>query len=395
MLSNRINTLEFSAIRKLLPIANEAIRKGKNILRMNAGVPDTDTPNVFFEAISKFDENRLAYAPSNGLPELKNAISNHFKTYNLNYSEDEIFVTVGATEAINFSLLCLTDIGDSILTTNPYYSNYETFFNLAEINLDVFQTSIENNYDFPSKEEIEKSIHSKTKALLMCNPSNPTGKVMTKKEVEMICEIAIKHNLYIIADEIYRDFVYDNKEFISFGNYLEVADRLIIVDSVSKRYSACGARMGAVLVKNKELREKIEKLCSARISAPLLEQLGTVALYKTDKSYIESVTKEYEQRRDLAFNLVSKIPGVSSNYPQGAFYMILKLPVDDTEKFATWLLSDFEYEGETILLTPAGGFYKDDKQGKDEIRLVFALSQEKIERGIQLLEKGLEAYLRL
>lgn len=392
MLSERINKLEYSAIRKLLPVVNKVKKQGKKIIYMNAGVPDSDTPREFFEAISKFDENRIAYASSNGLDSLREAISKYYKKYNLDYLPEEIFVTTGATEAINFALLCLTDKGDRILTSNPYYSNYDMFCQLAEISLDVFETNIKENYSYPKVEEIEKNIHSNTKAFLICNPSNPTGKVLNREEVETICKLAKKHNLFIIADEIYRDFLYDNKEFVSFADYEDMSDRVILIESISKRYSACGARIGAVLCKNKLINEKIERLCSARIAVATLDQIGAEALYKTDESYINSVVKEYEKRRDLVYNRLLTIDGVETNYPEGAFYMIVKLPVDDSEEFAKWILENFEYKGETIMLTPAAGFYKGENLGANEIRLVFALSQEKLNRGIKILEEGLKTY---
>ena len=231
--------------------------------------------------------------------------------------------------------------------------------------------------------------------MLICNPSNPTGKVLSKEEIDLLCEIALENDLFIIADEIYRDFIYDDRKFVSFAENKFVQDRLILLESISKKFSACGARIGAILVKNKDLKEKIYKVCSSRISVPTIEQYGASVLYYTDESYIKGVREEYEKRRDLIYDLISDIPNVKLNYPQGAFYIIVELPVDDSEKFASWLLTDFEDNGQTILLTPAAGFYKDKLRGQKEIRLVFALSQEKIIRGIDILRKGLEVYKKL
>ncbi len=326
---------------------------------------------------------------------MRQAISEHYEKYGLYYSEDEIFITSGASEGIHISFLTTCDVGNHILTTNPYYTNYETMSTMTEVNLDVFDCFIENDYDLPPKKEIVSKITDKTKALLICNPSNPTGKVLSKKEVDLLSEIAFEYDLYIIADEIYRDFIYDDKKFISFAENKNIHDRLILLESVSKRFSACGARIGTMLVKNEELKEKIYKICSARISVPTIDQYGAAALYKTDKSYIEGVREEYEKRRNLIYELISDIPNIKLNYPQGAFYMIVELPVNDSEKFASWLLTDFDYNGQTILLTPAAGFYKDKIRCKKEIRFVFALSQEKIKRGIEILKKGLEEYNKL
>lgn len=394
--SNRVNKLELSAVRRLQPIAEKVEREGKKeILHMNVGVPDTDIPKEFYTEIRKFDENRIPYAPEIGFRNLRQAISEHYKKYGLDYSEDDIFITSGASEGIHISFLTTTDVADHILTTNPYYTNYDTMAAMTEVNLDVFDCFIENDYALPSKEEIVSKITDKTKALLICNPSNPTGKVLSKEEVDLLSEIAIEKDLYIIADEIYRDFIYDGKNFVSFADNKEIQDRLILLESISKRFSACGARIGAMLVKNEELKEKIYKVCSARISVPTIDQYGAAALYKTDESYIEDVREEYQKRRDLIYGLISDIPNVKLNYPQGAFYMIVELPVDDSEKFAAWLLTDFEDNGQTIILTPAAGFYKDKLRGKKEIRFVFALSQEKIIRGVEILRKGLEEYNKL
>lgn len=394
--SNRINRLELSAIRKLQPLSDKVAKEGKKeIIYMNAGVPDTDIPKEFYEAIRKFDENRIPYAPEIGYLALRQAISRFYKDYGLDYSEDEIFITSGASEAINMSILAITDVGDSLLTTNPYYSNYETMACMSEVNIDVFDCFIENDYALPPKEDIVNKITDKTKALLICNPSNPTGKVLTKEEIDLLSEIALENDLFIIADEIYRDFIFDGKKFVSFAENKKILDRLILLESISKRFSACGARIGALLIKNENLKDRIYKLCSSRISIPTLEQFGAMAVYETDKSYIESVREEYEKRRDLIYKLISDIPNVKLNYPQGAFYMIVELPVDDSEKFAAWLLTDFEDNGQTIILTPAAGFYKDKLRGNKEIRFVFALSQEKIIRGVEILRKGLEEYNKL
>lgn len=394
--SNRVNKLELSAIRRLQPIVEIIENEGKKeILHMNVGVPDTDIPKEFYTEIRKYNENRIPYAPEMGYRHLRQAISNHYKKYGLDYSEKDIFITYGASEGINIAFLITSDVGDHILTTNPYYTNYEAISTLSEVNLDVFDCFIENDYALPSKEEIVSKITNKTRALLICNPSNPTGKVLTKEEVDLLSEIAIEKDLFIIADEIYRDFIYDDMKFVSFAENKEIQNRLILLESISKRFSACGARIGAILVKNEQLKEKIYKVCSARISVPTIDQYGAFALYKTDKSYIEGVRDEYENRRDLIYKLISDIPNVKLNYPQGAFYMIVELPVDDSEKFSSWLLTDFEYNNQTVLLTPAAGFYKNKLRGQKEIRLVFALSQEKIERGIEILRKGLEEYNKL
>ena len=296
--SNRVNRLELSAVRRLQPIAEKVMNEGKKeIIQLNVGVPDTDIPKEFYEEIRKFDENKIPYAPEIGFRHLRQAISEHYKKYGLDYSEDDIFITSGASEGIHISFITTTDVGDHILTTNPYYTNYETMSAMTEVNLDVFDCFIENNYALPSKQKIEREITDKTKALLICNPSNPTGKVLSKEEIDLLCEIALENDLFIIADEIYRDFIYDDRKFVSFAENKFVQDRLILLESISKKFSACGARIGAILVKNKDLKEKIYKVCSSRISVPTIEQYGASVLYYTDESYIKGVREEYEKSR--------------------------------------------------------------------------------------------------
>lgn len=388
-ISNRINEMQYSAIRKLNPFAQKAKESGKKVYHLNIGAPDVHTPVEFFDAIKNFNQETLSYAPSLGLDELRVAMSDY---YDNKFSKDEIIITAGASEALLFTLLTCCNPGDEIVTADPYYSNYNSYLKQADVSLSTFPTKREEAFSFPSKEVIEKSISSKTKALLICNPANPTGAVLSKDEIETIIQIAEEKDLYIIADEIYRDFIYDGQEYISFADYEDASHRVIILDSISKRFSACGARIGAIMSKNKDFMSAIAKVATARLAVSTLEQVGTAALYKMNNSYLKEVNDEYRERRDLVYNMLSEIEGVDTYKSEGAFYTIVGLPVEDADEFAKWLLTDFNYENETVMIAPASGFYNEEGMGKNEARIAFAISQEDIKRAINLLEIALKEY---
>lgn len=388
-ISNRINDMQYSAIRKLNPYAIKAKEEGKKVHHLNIGAPDVHTPVEFFDAIKAFNQETLSYAPALGLDELRAAMSGY---YNNKFSKDEIIITAGASEALLFTLLTCCNPGDEIVTADPYYSNYNSYLKQADVSLSSFPTKREESFAFPSKEVIEKSISPKTKALLICNPANPTGAVLSREEIEIIIQIAEEKDLYIIADEIYRDFIYDGQDFISFADYEDISNRVIILDSISKRYSACGARIGAIMSKNKDFMAAIAKLATARLAVSTLEQVGTAALYRMENSYLKEVNDEYKERRNLVYDMLSKIDGVDCYRSEGAFYTIIGLPVEDADDFAKWLLTDFSYENETVMIAPASGFYKEEGRGKNEARIAFAISQEDIKRAIDLLEIALKEY---
>lgn len=389
--SERARELTYSAIRKLVPYANEAKKKGKKIIHLNIGVPDTQTPQEFFKAVEEVDLDRLVYAPSPGLEGLRKAISNFHAKNGIHFTPEEIVVTSGASEGLFFALYLVADYGESVLTTDPYYSNYNSYFHQAGVKLRTFETKIEDGFALPDYKVMEAAVGEDTKAILLCNPGNPTGAVYSKEDLEKVAKLAVEKDIYIIADEIYSDFIYDG-EFISISTLPGIEDRLIVLDSISKRYSACGARIGALMSKNKDIMEEAVKLCTARLAAPTLEQYGAIALYEMEGDYLERVNQEYKERRDYLYQLLKEIPGVESYKSQGAFYTMVSLPVKDAEAFSKWLLTDFEDQGESLMLAPAPGFYMNTERGRTQVRIAFAVDKEEIKRGMELLEKALEVY---
>lgn len=393
-ISKRIQSVPPSTIMELLTFAEKAKNQCKKVYHLNIGQPDIITPEGFFQAIREYKGEVLEYALSEGLPELIEAIRKYYINYNLDFKNDEILITNGGSEALLFTILTICDEGDNVLVPEPFYSNYFNFSKSVGVNINPFTTLAENGFHLPNKNEIVSKINDKTKAILFSNPGNPTGVVYTREELEMIADIAFEHNLWIIADEVYREFVYDG-EYTSIGTIERVKDRVIIVDSVSKRYSACGARIGSLASKNKPFMEGILKLCQARLSVPTLEQIGAIELYKTDNSYLKEVKEEYRKRRDVLYNELIKIPGIICKKPSGAFYIVAKLPVKNADDFTKWLLSDFDKEGETVMPCPAEGFYQTSGLGVDEIRLAYILNTKDLSKAAILLKAGLEAYIKL
>ena len=392
--SRRIKSVPPSTIMELLTYAAQAKKQGKKVYHLNIGQPDIKTPDGFVKAIREYEGEVLEYALSEGLPELIEAIKKYYEGYDLIFDNDEILITNGGSEALLFTMLTICDDGDNVLVPEPFYSNYFNFSKSVGVNINPITTLAEEGFHLPSKEEIVSKINDKTKAILFSNPGNPTGVVYTKDELDMIADIAKEYNLWIIADEVYREFVYDG-EYTSIGTIDRVKDRVIIVDSVSKRYSACGARIGSLASKNKDFMSGILKLCQARLSVPTLEQLGAIELYKTDNSYFKEVKEEYRQRRDVLYDELMKVPGVICKKPSGAFYIVAKLPVENADHFTKWLLSDFDINGETVMPCPAEGFYQSENLGVDEIRLAYILNTKDLEKAAILLKEGLEKYLEL
>lgn len=391
-LSNRVNNLSYSAIRKLGPYADAAKKAGKKVIHMNIGAPDVPTPREFLESIHRLDMETVGYAKAVGIDELREGISSYFTKQGNPYAPEEICVTNGASEALLFALWMTTDVGDQILTTDPYYTNYDSFFVETGTSVNTFSTSIENGFRLPDYGVMEAAVTPETKAILICNPGNPTGALYSEEEIRSVARLAVEKNLFILADEIYREFVYDGRKFFSFSQIEGIEDKLIVLDSISKRFSACGARIGAILSKNEELMAAAFKLATARLAAPLLEQYGTAALYTMENDYLQKVNEEYQQRRDCIYNALSQLPGVTCYKSEGAFYTIAQLPVADTDDFAIWLLENYEEAGTTVMVAPAAGFYKDAERGRQQIRLAFAVNQENIMRGIEILGNGILAY---
>lgn len=393
--SERITTMQSSPIRKLAHIASSAKAKGIKIYHLNIGQPDIKTPKVFFEAVKNFNNEILEYAVSPGLTELISSLQQYYTTYNMDFESDEILVTNGGSEALLFALMATCDPKDNILVPEPFYSNYNGFSQSINVNITPITTKAEEGFHLPSKEKIQSLITSKTKAILISNPGNPTGTVYTKKELYMISEIAKENDLWIISDEVYREFVYDGLEYTSFGNIKEVEDRVIIIDSVSKRYSACGARIGSIASKDKTLIAGILKLCQGRLCVSTLDQVGSVELYNTPSSYFTEVNNEYKNRRDVLYNELIKVKGVICKKPAGAFYIVAKLPIENAEDFVIWMLTDFNKDGETVIACPAEDFYATPGLGRDEIRLAYVLKEDDLHKAAIILKEGLEKYLEL
>ena len=390
-ISERALGMTASPIRKLVPYADAAKKKGKKVYHLNIGQPDIATSPKFMEAIRKIDQKVVAYGNSQGDMNLIKAIQKYYDSWDIHYETKNIFITNGGSEALEMAIFSLCDPGDEILVFEPYYANYTTFAKLASAKVTAVPTSAEDGYRLPDQATVEKYINDRTRAILLTNPGNPTGVVYTGQEMDMIAAIVKKYNIALIADEVYREFVYDGT-YTSFGTYEDLEQNLIMVDSVSKRYSACGARIGCVITKNNELCAQFMKLCQARLCAPMVEQIGAAALYETPASYLEEVNKEYKKRRDTIAAGLARIPGLVSSQPKGAFYVMVKFPVDDAEKFAIWMLQEFDINGETVMIAPGNGFYATPGKGVNEARLAYVLKSEDLEKAMALLAEAVKQY---
>ncbi len=393
--SNRVISMQSSPIRKLVPYSTAAKERGLKVYHLNIGQPDIKTPKSFFDAVNNFNSDVLEYAVSQGLPELIEEMINYYSTYDMDFKKDEILITNGGSEALLFAMMATCDPGDNILVPEPFYTNYNGFSSCINVCVKPITTHPEEGFHLPKKEDIVSKIDKNTKAILISNPGNPTGCVYTKEEVYMLSDIAIENNLWIIADEVYREFVYDGLDYISFGNIDKVKDRVIIVDSVSKRYSACGARIGSLACKNKSFISQVLKLCQGRLCVSTLDQVGAIELYKTPKSYFNEVNEEYKKRRDVLYNELMKVEGVICEKPKGAFYILAKLPIENAEDFVIWMLNEFEVDGETVMVCPAEGFYATKGLGKSEIRLAYILNENDLKKAASILKQGIEKYIEI
>jgi aspartate aminotransferase len=390
--SARSHALPASPIRRLEPFAAEAREKGKKIYPLHIGQPDIETPELFFETLRKFDSKTLAYGTSQGDLDLIDRIVEYYAKFGIPIEREDLLVTNGGSEALNFAVSIACDPGDNILVPEPFFPAYAAFAASANAEIRPITTLAEEGFHLPSRGEIEKLIDTSTRAILLSHPGNPTGVVYTEEEVKMLSDIAREHDLLLIADEVYREFVYMDEPYLSFGNIERIRDRLVIVDSVSKRYSACGARIGCLVSKNREFISLGLKYCQARGCSPTLEQLGAAALYETPDSYLSEVNEEYRKRRDILFEGLNGIPGIVCRKPEGAFYIMARLPVDDAEKFIIWMLQEFSVDGETVMAAPAEGFYATPGLGSSEIRMAYVLKEEDLKRAVELLAKGISAY---
>jgi aspartate aminotransferase len=393
--SNRILAMEYSPIRKLAPYGDAAKKKGIHVYHLNIGQPDIATPDEFMEGIAKYKNSVLAYAQSQGLDETIESFIKYYKEWKIDFEKDELIITNGGSEAISLALTAICDVEDEIIVPEPFYTNYGGFAQSAGVKVVPFITKAEEGFHLPSKEVITNKISDKTRAIMVSNPGNPTGVVYTEKEIRMLADICKENNLYLIGDEVYREFVYDGLKYTSALYMKDIEDRVILIDSISKRYSACGARIGLVASKNKELIAQIMKICQTRLCVPTLEQLAAANLINTPKEYFEKVLAEYEARRDILHEKLSKIPGVVCEKPTGAFYVVAKLPIANGEDFAKWMLTDFNHNNKTVMFAPAEGFYATEGLGVDEIRLSYCLNTEALSDAMDIIDLGLKKYMEL
>ncbi|MDR1524798.1 MAG: pyridoxal phosphate-dependent aminotransferase [Tannerella sp.] len=381
-----------SPIRKLVPLANKAKSKGIKVYHLNIGQPDLATPEVALEAMRRIDRKILEYGPSEGLPSFREKLVDYYRKYKIMVDVDDIIITSGGSEAVNFSFMACLDPGDEIIIPEPAYANYMAFAISCGAVIKTIPSSINDAFALPSFDKFEELITSKTKAVMICNPNNPTGYLYTQEEMNRLRDLVKKYDLFLFSDEVYREFCYTGAPYISAFHLEGIEQNVVLVDSVSKRYSECGLRVGALITKNKPVRENVMKWCQARLSPPLIGQIVAEASLNTSEEYMLSVYNEYLQRRNFLIDRLNRIPGCYSPIPMGAFYTVAKLPVDDADKFCAWCLSDFSYEGQTIMMAPASGFYTTPGYGKDEVRLAYVLNRDALANALTVLEKALEAY---
>lgn len=391
-ISQRAQNMPFSPIRELAKYADAAKRNGIHVYHLNIGQPDIKTPQCALDAVRSLDREILEYSPSQGHLSLRTKMVSYYAAYGIDLSPDEIIITAGGSEAVMFAYMACLNPGDEIIVTDPSYANYMAFAISCGAVIRPVHTSIEDGFRLPPIEKFEEQINEKTKAILICNPNNPTGYLYTRKEMNQIRDLVKKYDLYLLSDEVYREFIYTKQPYIS-AFYLEgIEDHVILIDSVSKRYSECGIRIGALITKNREIREAVMKFCQARLSPPLVGQVIAEASLSTPHEYLDQVYEEYLRRRNFLVDGLNKIPGVYTPTPMGAFYTMVRLPVDDAEKFCQWCLTDFSYEGQTVMMAPGSGFYSTPGEGRNEVRMAYVLNQEDLAKALDVLARALEAY---
>ena len=391
-ISNRGCAMPSSPIRKLTPLANDAKARGIKVYHLNIGQPDLPTPQKALDVMKSIDRNILEYSPSQGFLSLRQKLAQYYSKYNIDLVPDDIIVTTGGSEAVLFAFLSCLNPGDEIIVPEPAYANYMAFAVSAGAVIKSVPSSIETGFALPEVEEFEKLISERTKAILICNPNNPTGYLYSRAEMNQIRDIVKRHDLYLFSDEVYREFIYTGSPYISACHLEGIEQNVVLIDSVSKRYSECGIRIGALVTKNEEVRKAVMKFCQARLSPPLIGQIIAEASIEDTQEYSAEVYDEYVARRKCLVDGLNRIPGVYSPIPMGAFYTVARLPVDNAEDFCAWCLSDFDYEGETVMLAPASGFYSTPGLGKDEVRIAYVLNLDDLRRALVVLEKALEKY---
>ena len=391
-ISNRAVAMPESPIRKLVPLADAAKRRGVKVYHLNIGQPDLPTPQEGLDALRNIDRKVLEYSPSDGYRSLREKLVGYYDQYQIKLTPEDIIITTGGSEAVLFAFMSCLNPGDEIIVPEPAYANYMAFAISAGAVIRTVSTSIEEGFALPKVERFEELINDRTRGILICNPNNPTGYLYTGKEMNRIRDIVRKYDLFLFSDEVYREFIYTGSPYISACHLEGIEQNVVLIDSVSKRYSECGIRIGALITKNRVLRDAVMKFCQARLSPPLIGQIVAEASIDAPRSYMIHTYEEYIERRNCLIDGLNKIPGVYSPIPMGAFYTVARLPVDDSDRFCAWCLSEFSFEGETVMLAPASGFYTDPSKGRNEVRIAYVLKKEDLRRALYILGRALEAY---
>ena len=391
-ISDRAIEMPASPIRKLAPLATAAKERGVHVYHLNIGQPDLPSPGVALKALGHIDRKVLEYSPSQGFRSYREKLTKYYEGYNIHLDADDIIVTAGGSEAVLFAFLSCLNPGDEIIIPEPAYANYMAFAISAGAKIRTIATTIEEGFSLPKVEKFEELINERTRAILICNPNNPTGYLYTRREMMQIRDLVKRYDLYLFSDEVYREFIYTGSPYISACHLEGIEDNVVLIDSVSKRYSECGIRIGALITKNKTVREAVMKFCQARLSPPLIGQLVAEASLDATEDYAREVYDEYVERRKCLIDGLNRIPGCYSPIPMGAFYTVAKLPVDDAERFCAWCLTDFSYEGATVMMAPAAGFYTTPGAGRDQVRIAYVLKKEDLRQALVVLRKALEAY---
>jgi aspartate aminotransferase len=391
-ISERGIEMPASPIRKLVPLSDSAKARGLKVYHLNIGQPDLPTPQVAIDAIRNIDRTVLEYSPSNGNRSYREKLVHYYAKYDINVAADDIIITTGGSEAVLFAFLACLDPGDEIIVPEPAYANYMAFAVSAGAVIRTVASTIEEGFSLPPVEKFEELINERTKGIMICNPNNPTGYLYSRKEMNQIRNLVQKYDLYLFSDEVYREYIYTGSPYISACHLVGIEDNVVLIDSVSKRYSECGIRIGALITKNKELQKTITKFCQARLSPPLIGQIAAEASLDASDEYMRDTYDEYVERRKCLIDGLNRIPGVYSPIPMGAFYTMARLPVDDSDKFCAWCLNDFEYEGQTVFMAPGSGFYTTPGSGKNEVRIAYVINKTELNKALIVLEKALEAY---
>lgn len=391
-ISDKGHSMPESPIRKLVPYAEAATKKGKKIYQLNIGQPDIKTPQVALDAVRNHNIEVLSYSHSAGFAEYRDKLAKYYTGKNIAVDGDDIIISTGGSEALMFAMGSIADTGDEIIIPEPFYANYNGFATASGVTIVPVESKIENNFALPPISEFEKLITPKTKAILICNPGNPTGYLYTQEEIKQLADVALKHDIFLVSDEVYREFTYDGAEHFSIMSLPELKNHAIMIDSVSKRYSMCGARIGCLVSKNKEVIQTAMKFAQARLSPPTFEQIASEAALDTPQSYFDEVIKEYTNRRNILIKGLNSIEGVKVAEPKGAFYCIAELPVESADDFARWLLEDFQLDNETVMVAPAAGFYSTPNTGLNQVRIAYVLKKENLERAIEILRAALKEY---